>query len=87
MRDNLCPKCGSGAVMAGLEILDHGRTGPRPLTVHVTEPEPPDHGFIWTEVDTKSQVRAWVCAACGYTELYTDNLGALYESYRKGHSS
>jgi hypothetical protein len=71
--------------MAGVEVRDRGPQGVRPLRVHVQETEPPNHGFIWTQGETSGEMRAWICAACGYTELYTDNLPALYESYRKGH--
>jgi predicted nucleic-acid-binding Zn-ribbon protein len=85
MKDGDCPKCASQNIMAGVEILDRGRQGARPLRVNVLEPDPPNHGFIWTQVESSGDLRAWICAACGYTELYTDNLPALYESYRKGH--
>lgn len=86
MRDNLCPKCGSQAIMADVEVRDRGRTGPQPLRVYIQEPEPPDHGFIWSQGEAYGDVRAWVCATCGYTELYTGNLSALYDFYRKGQS-
>ncbi len=73
--------------MAGVDVQDRGPHGEQqPLRVHVLEPEPPDHGFIWRQVETSGEVRAWICAACGYTELYTDNLAALYESYSKSHA-
>ncbi|WP_248961350.1 hypothetical protein [Sphaerisporangium perillae] len=78
-------KCGSAYVMAGVEVRDRGSNGAVPLRVHIDEPEPPDHGFIWKRGSSSGTVRAWICAACGYTELYTDNLAALYDSYRKSH--
>jgi predicted nucleic-acid-binding Zn-ribbon protein len=85
MKDSGCPKCASQAIMAGLEVVDRGRQGAYTLRVHVVEPEPPEHGFFWAQGETFGEVRAWICGACGYTELYTDNIAALYESYRKGH--
>ncbi|WP_405146296.1 hypothetical protein OG589_04105 [Sphaerisporangium sp. NBC_01403] len=85
MRSDLCSKCGSPHVMAGVEVRDHARNGSLPLSVRVEEPEPPDHGFVWKQGSSTGTVRAWICASCGYTELYTDNLAALYESYRKAH--
>ncbi|ETK30900.1 hypothetical protein [Microbispora corallina] len=83
MRDGVCPKCSSTAIMQGVEVRDRGEHNPQPLRVHVTEPEPAKHGFIWFQGGSDGVVRAWICASCGYTELYTDNLAALYESYRK----
>ncbi|MCT9932134.1 hypothetical protein N5079_18185 [Planotetraspora sp. A-T 1434] len=85
MRNNRCPKCSSEHIMADVEVRDWGPNGSHPLRVHITEPEPDKHGFIWKQGSSAGAVRAWICAACGYTELYTDNLGELYDSYRKGH--
>ncbi|MEU9884409.1 hypothetical protein [Sphaerisporangium sp. NPDC051011] len=84
MRNGFCAKCGSNHVMEGVEVRDRASNGPVPLKVHITEPEPPDHGFIWKQGSSSGTVRAWICASCGYTELYTDNLAELYASYRKG---
>ncbi|MCC5574432.1 hypothetical protein IMZ11_02100 [Microtetraspora sp. AC03309] len=84
MKNGSCPKCGSSHVMADVDVHDRGQNGALPLRVHITEPEPPNHGFIWKQGSSSGVVRAWICAACGHTELYTDNLAALYESYRKG---
>lgn len=66
-------------------MRDRASNGPVPLRVHIVEPEPPDHGFIWKQGSASGTIRARICASCGYTELYTDNLAALYESYRKSH--
>ena len=85
MRSGVCPKCGSSDVMTGVEVRDDGRNGSHPLRVVVEEPEPAHHGTIWIQGQSTGEVRAWICAGCGYTELYTDNLPALMKSYRLGH--
>jgi predicted nucleic-acid-binding Zn-ribbon protein len=85
MKDRCCPKCQSQLIMEGVDILDRNIHGvPQPLRVHILEPEPPNHGFIWTQGEAYGAVRAWICASCGYTELYTDNLSQLHEYYCKG---
>ncbi|MBB2747938.1 UNVERIFIED_ORG: ribosomal protein S27AE [Microbispora rosea subsp. rosea] len=84
MRDNICPKCSSGAVMAGVEVRDRGPNGPQPLRVRVEEPLPAKVPFFHVQGEALGTIRAWICASCGFTELYTDNLNALYEAYRKG---
>jgi predicted nucleic-acid-binding Zn-ribbon protein len=84
MKNGKCPKCGSKDVMADVEVRDDGQNGSHPLRVVVEEPEPPKHGFIWVAGQSTGDVRAWICARCGYTELYTGNLEALNNSYRKG---
>lgn len=84
MKDGSCPKCGSRDVLAGVEVRDDGRNGSHPLRVMVEEPEPASHGAIWVQPRAVGEVHAWICATCGYTEMYTDNLAELLKSYRKG---
>jgi hypothetical protein len=69
--------------MAGVEVRDDGRSSSHPLRVVIEEPEPVKHGRVWVQGQSTGEVRAWICTACGYTELYTNNLGGLYESYKK----
>ncbi len=85
MRDGRCPKCGSRDVLADIEVRDDGRSSNHPLRVVVEEPEPARHGAIWIQDQSTGEVHAWICAGCGYTELYTDNLAQLLKSYRRGH--
>ena len=83
MKNGKCPKCGSKQVMADVEVRDDGRYDHHPLRIAVTEPEPPKHGRIWIQGQSAGDLRAWVCAHCGYTELYSNNLDQLYQSYTK----
>jgi len=83
MKKGRCPKCGSKEVMADVEVRDDSRSGHHPLRVVVVEPEPPKHGAIWVQGQSEGEIRAWICARCGYTELYTNNLKVLANSYHK----
>ena len=85
MKDQHCPKCDGTQIMADIEVRDWGSTGAEPLRVYIPEPEPEKHGFIWQQGESSGEVRAWICANCGYTELYTDNLAELYATYQKSH--
>jgi ribosomal protein S27AE len=84
MKNRQCSKCGSPEIMANVEVRDQEHLGAVPLKVFVAEPEPPNRGFFWIQRTSAGGLRAWICAACGFTELYTDNLHAVYEIYRKG---
>ncbi len=83
MKNGRCPNCGSKVVMAGVEVRDDGKSSTHPLRVVIEEPEPVKHGRVWVQPESIGELRAWICATCGYTELYTNNLGGLYESYKK----
>jgi hypothetical protein len=51
----------------------------------VVEPEPAKHGAVWVQGQSEGEIHAWICAQCGYTELYANNLRDLSGSYHKGH--
>jgi formate-dependent nitrite reductase cytochrome c552 subunit len=36
---------------------------------------------------TRSPVHAWICAQCGYIELYADNPGELYQAFATAKST
>jgi predicted nucleic-acid-binding Zn-ribbon protein len=71
MRTNhTCPKCGHGEILFMPQIADRDdRDQVRPLTLHV-------HHYDWKDVEMGA-LQAYVCRKCGYTELYTQNAGAL----------
>ena len=83
MKDGRCPKCGSRDILADIEVRDDGRSSSHPLRVVVEEPEPARHATIWVQGQSTGDLRAWICASCGFTELYTGNLAELQKSYRK----
>lgn len=84
MKNGTCPKCASTDVMADVTVRDVGHAGPYPLRVEMVEKEPAQHGFIWSPKAATGDIRAWICAQCGYTELYTDNLETLHQIYKSG---
>lgn len=68
-RTGECPKCGSADVIADAKAVDRddGSTY-RDLTVATfRRPE----ALIFKERQ-ESALSAWVCASCGFTELYAD---------------
>lgn len=83
MKHGKCPKCGSKQIMTDVEVRDDGRSSSHPLKVLVHEPEPPNHGRIWIQGSSAGELSACICAKCGYTELYTNNLSELYTSFTK----
>jgi predicted nucleic-acid-binding Zn-ribbon protein len=85
MKNGRCPKCGSTEIMADVTVRDVGDSGPYPLRVEVEEPEPAQHGLLWTPKNAAGDIRAWICSQCGYTELYTHNLEELHTIYKLGH--
>ena len=83
MKNEMCPKCGSSEIMAGLKVRDVGRNG-HPLRVEVEEPEPVQYGIFWIPQTALGDLRAWVCSQCGYVELYINNLEELHKIYKLG---
>lgn len=81
MKNGTCPKCGSSEVLSNLP-LHSGQYSPY---VDIVEPDPPERPFIWSPKNQRSQFRAYVCGACGYTEFYADNYVALNEGRKKGY--
>lgn len=71
-----CPKCSSSRVIKDGRVLDKGsRGGPAMDLELAVEREP---GALWGRGEERFGISAWVCAACGYTELYTSNAEAAY---------
>jgi len=67
---NKCPKCGSGEVIADAMAVD---ANAYPLSV-ATELAP--EALVFKD-RRFSDVTAWVCAQCGYVELYAKAPGTL----------
>ncbi len=66
-----CPKCNHGEILFVPQIADRDdKERIRPLVVHVVE-------FDWRDDKEFGQIQAYVCTACGYTELYTKDAGSL----------
>lgn len=80
MKNGICPKCDSNAVIANLRLESH-ETDP---WVDVTEPEPPNKPFIWVPKTARSLFSAYVYGNCGYTEFYAENYKELADGHNKG---
>jgi len=64
-KTHLCPKCGHNEILFIPTIADRDdRDVVRPLSIHVQH-------FDWKEDAEMGKLQAYVCHACGFTELYT----------------
>ena len=82
MKSGTCPKCGSTDILSQLPLK--GGEG-HPSYVNIAEPEPPNRPFIWVPKTIQSKFVAYVCCACGYSELYAVDHQALGEGLKKGY--
>ena len=64
---NKCPKCGSNDVIAGAKAIDYSRNA----ALSVATFRKPDAVVFKGQMSTS--LSAWVCAECGYLELYADD--------------
>jgi ribosomal protein S27AE len=80
MQHGQCPKCGSSDVIPEVYLLDRGH-GDRQYNLQAIVEENPDAWLFKGTV--RSSLKAWVCGACGYTELYANNPAALLAAHRK----
>jgi ribosomal protein S27AE len=65
-----CPKCEHLEILFVPHIADRDdRDGVRPLSLHVKHHD-------WKDEEI-GKIQAYVCRACGYTELYTAHADAL----------
>lgn len=72
MRRGPCPKCGSSEVVRDVRVMDRGdAAGDLSAAVYAS----PRAWFFKDKVTT--ELSAYVCAGCGYTELYAANPAAL----------
>ena len=62
-----CPKCGSSDIITDAKAIDRVDNGP----LSVATFRKPDAVVFKGQLTTT--LSAWVCADCGYLELYADN--------------
>ena len=77
LRQGTCPKCHSDDILHNVETADREALS---MMVYGGSGVVPRRGRSFP-------VRAWVCAACGYTEFYVSDPEALAQSYRRARSS
>lgn len=80
MRDGQCPKCGCTDVIPNVSVMDHTAALAWENLSAVVEENP--NAWLFTG-QVKTSLKAWVCGACGYTELYATNPATLLAAYRK----
>jgi predicted nucleic-acid-binding Zn-ribbon protein len=78
MKQGSCPKCGHAEVLEGVRIKVPSGGSVDDVRAVVS----PTSGMLRRQ--TASELRAWVCAACGFAELYVDEPGLLAERWRAG---
>ena len=70
-----CPKCESFRIIADATVVDRDRSYNRDLSVATYRNK---EALIFTGKQ-ETRLSAWVCAACGYTELYAAQPLALVQ--------
>ena len=79
-RNEVCPKCNATDIIPMVRVLDYiNAVAPHSLQVEV--PENPD-ALIFKGVQ-RANLYAWICGACGFTELFAGNAADLLAAYRK----
>jgi predicted nucleic-acid-binding Zn-ribbon protein len=66
-----CPKCGHDEVLFVPQLADRDDDDKvRPLVLHVLE-------FGWRDDMEFGKIQAYACRKCGFTELYTAEVGSI----------
>ena len=65
-----CPKCGSADVIADAKAVDRGHGDSESDMKIATFGNP---GALIFKQKKEASVSAWVCASCGFVELYVDD--------------
>lgn len=71
----VCPKCKSGGIVPNVEAVDSSS-----LSIRVYGEAGGYNGRAHN-----FPVRAWVCGACGYTELYVSQPQAVLRAYQQAY--
>jgi hypothetical protein len=81
MKDGIHSKCGSKERLSKLRV---GGGQADPLYTGIMEPEHEKRPCVWSAKTVQSRFRAYICGACGYTEFFAENYGALNDGREKG---
>jgi predicted nucleic-acid-binding Zn-ribbon protein len=71
---NKCPKCGSNDVITDAKAIDRSHNSAQKELTVATFRKP---DAILFKGQQNTTVSAWVCAECGFVELYADSPKAL----------
>ena len=83
LKRGTCPQCQSADVIPDVAIIDRGHynTLNLPLTVGIFR-----NPASWLKKKLfQSQVKAWICGSCGYTELFVQDPAELLQIHRSSH--
>ncbi len=83
MKSGTCVKCGSKDVLGGVRVIDEGYLATHPLRVE-TQSQPDALIFKGAH---HAPLKAWVCGACGYTELYAEKPVTLSRKHHQGEGN
>ena len=72
-----CPNCNSSEIMRNVAVIDRPATS-LPLTVGMYR----DHEAWLNKELFQSPLKAWICGACRYTELFVQHPRELLQIYR-----
>ena len=78
MRDGNCSRCGGQEILEGVRLKVAGAGSADDVRAVVA----PTSGMFRQQ--TGSEMRAWICGACGYSELYVADPAALADRWRAG---
>ncbi|MCI0395334.1 MAG: hypothetical protein L0332_12405 [Chloroflexi bacterium] len=81
MKNGPCPKCGSTEIIPNVEIRDQDAHSHRRLSVFVKVTK--TTGGMPYKGSESSELQAWICGKCGYTEIYAVSFRKLREARRK----
>ena len=76
-----CPKCQSPFILPEVRVRDTGQASLADLHVEVLKD--PDALIFGNPVH--SEIKAWICGSCGFTELYAEEPGNLWVAYKESH--
>jgi predicted nucleic-acid-binding Zn-ribbon protein len=72
-----CPKCGSKEIVKDAKVIDRSDGGWEEDMSVATFRQP---DAVIFKGKAKSTVSAWICASCGFVELYADSPEAIHQS-------
>lgn len=81
MKTEVCSKCGSTDVVPNVEVRDFDASSHRPLSVVVELPRP-SGAFVYKSARS-SEIRAWMCGNCGFTEFFALQPSEILSAYRQ----
>ncbi|MCD6050911.1 MAG: hypothetical protein K0Q55_2314 [Verrucomicrobia bacterium] len=75
-----CKNCGSEKIIPSVNVMDQGQHSDGTLKAHVGYNDP---AAILLREAVFARLKANICGACGYTELFASKPEELYSAYLK----